>query len=192
MNKQETIELVKRKLFLAVETRTNPKYLELYLNDTCAFISYETETRLLCIEFLIRIGDTERAEKHILDTDNSECKEELTILRSMLMSKQGKRREGRELLESLNSDKLAEDSFRLYVSAYEEYGEFEKAFEILKSNINKYENNEFLLRMIIRFYDEMIIKAELFNDSEKSEKLKNEQKIYLKKSKKLGVHTDEK
>ncbi|MDY2782759.1 MAG: hypothetical protein SOT80_05070, partial [Candidatus Pseudoruminococcus sp.] len=77
MDKQQTLELVKQKLFIASETRRCPKYLELYLNDCCAFISYETPTRLLCIEFLIRINDIERAERHILDTDNSECKDEL-------------------------------------------------------------------------------------------------------------------
>lgn len=54
MDKQQTLEHVKQKLFIASETRKSPKYLELYLNDCCAFISYETSTRLLCIEFLIK------------------------------------------------------------------------------------------------------------------------------------------
>lgn len=191
MNKEETLELVRQKLFFAVEKRKNPKYLELYLNDACAFISYETDIRLLCIEFLIRIGDTERAEKHILDTDSSECKDELIILHSMLMSKQGNRREGRILLNKIDPDGLTENSLRLYASAFEEYGEFEKAFETLKDNISNYENDEFLLRMLIRLYNEKIIKAELFNECEKAEELKIEKSSYSMQLEKLGVNIDE-
>ncbi len=190
MDNRETLELVKRKLFTAVETRKNPKYLEIYLNDASAFISYDSEVRLLCIEFLIRIGDIERAEKHILDTDATECGEEIEILRSILMSKQGRRREGRELLDSVSQDGLTGNSLRLYVSAFEEYGEFEKAFEILKDKINEYVSDEFLLRMLIRLYNEMIIKAELFNEREKAEKLRKELEGCSTLLEKLGVNDD--
>lgn len=192
MDKQKTLELVKRKLFIAEETRKNPKYLELYLNDTCAFISYEIPTRLLCIEFLIKIGDTERAERHILDTDNSECKAELTILRTMLMSKKGCRKDGHLLLDTIDSDELNAEAFRLYISALEEYGEFEKAFQKLSDKIKKYENDEFLLIMLVRLYDENIIKAELFNERDKADSLKAEKEIYLKQLEKLGIKANEK
>lgn len=191
MDKQKTLELVKRKLFIAEETRKSPKYLELYLNDTCAFISYETSTRLLCIEFLIRIGDTERAERHILDTDNSDCKSELTILRTMLMSKRGERNDGHTLLDTVEVEKLNAEALRLYISALEEYGEFEKAFDTLSNRIKKYENDEFLLAMLIRLYDEKIIKSELFNEREKADTLKIERENYTAKLKDLGVKPDE-
>lgn len=192
MDKQKSLELVKRKLFIAEETRKSPKYLELYLNDTCAFISYETSTRLLCIEFLIKIGDTERAEKHILDTDSSDCKLELTILRTMLMSKQGERRDGHTLLDTIEIDKLNAESLRLYISALEEYGEFERAFEVLSDKIKNYESDEFLLAMLIRLYDEKIIKTELFNKREEANILKTERENYIKKLDELGVKPDEK
>ena len=124
MDKQQTLEHVKQKLFIASETRKSPKYLELYLNDCCAFISYETSTRLLCIEFLIKINDIERAERHILDTDNSECKDELTILRTMLMNRRGERCDGHNLLDSVDTENLNAEAMRLYISALEEYAEF--------------------------------------------------------------------
>lgn len=191
MDKQKTLELVRQKLFIAEETRKNPKYLELYLNDSCAFISYETPTRLLCIEFLIRIGDTERAERHILDTDNSECKDELTILRAMLMSKRGERREGHALLDIINADKLNAEALRLYISALEEYAEFEKAFDTLSDKIEKYNNDSFLLTMLVRLYDEKIIKTELFNEREKAEILKIERESFAKKLEESGVNSIE-
>lgn len=192
MDKQKTLELVKRKMFIAEETRKNPKYLELYLNDTCAFISYETSTRLLCIEFLIRIGDTERAERHILDTDNSECKIELIILRTMLMNKRGERHDGHTLLDTIEVDKLNAEALRLYICALEEYGEFEKAFDTLSHNIKNYDDDEFLLIMLIRLYDEKIIKSELFNEREKANTLKSEKENYIIKLEGLGVKPDEK
>ena len=192
MDKQKTLEHVKRKLFIAEETRRSPKYLELYLNDTCAFISYEIPTRLLCIEFLIKIGDTERAEKHILDTDNSDCKDELTILRTMLMSKKGERKDGHTLLDKIEPENLNAEALRLYISALEEYGEFEKAFDTLSGEIKNYENNEFLLTMLIRLYDEKIIKTELFNERDKAEMLKKEKETYIIKLRKSGVNPDEK
>ncbi len=191
MDNRETLDFVKKKLFTAVETRKNPKYLEIYLNDASAFISYENEVRLLCIEFLIRIGDVERAEKHILDTDAAECGKEIDILRSMLLSRQGRRREGRELLDSVSSGDFTGNSLRLYVSAFEEYGEFEKAFEILKSNIDGFEGDEFLLRMLTRLYNEMIMKAELFNEREKAAKLRGELEIYTDLLEKLGADNDQ-
>lgn len=192
MDKQKTLELVRQKLFIAEETRKNPKYLELYLNDSCAFISYETPTRLLCIEFLIRIGDTERAERHILDTDNSECRDELTILRTMLMSKRGDRREGHALLDTINADKLNAEALRLYISALEEYAEFEKAFDTLSDKIEKYRDDSFLLTMLVRLYDEKIIKTELFNEREKAEILKAEREPFAKKLEESGANSIEK
>lgn len=191
MDKQKTLELVKRKLFIAEETRKSPKYLELYLNDTCAFISYETSTRLLCIEFLIRIGDTERAERHILDTDNFDCKSELTILRTMLMSKRSERHDGHTLLDTIEADNLNSEALRLYISALEEYGEFERAFDTLSNKIKKYENDEFLLTMLIRLYDEKIIKTELFNERDKADILKSERETYIIKLEKLDANPDE-
>lgn len=191
MDKQKTLELVKKKLFIAEETRKNPKYLELYLNDTCAFISYETSTRLLCIEFLIKIGDIERAERHILDTDNSDCKDELTILRTMLMSKRGERRDGHTLLDTIDVKKLNAEALRLYISALEEYADFEKAFDILSNEIEKYKDNYFLLAMLVRLYDEKIIKTELFNEREKAEALKAEKEPLAKMLEKSGVNSVE-
>lgn len=191
MDKQKTLELVKKKLFIAEETRKNPKYLELYLNDTCAFISYETSTRLLCIEFLIKIGDIERAERHILDTDNSDCKDELTILRTMLMSKRGERRDGHTLLDTIDVKKLNAEALRLYISALEEYADFEKAFDILSNEIEKYKDNYFLLAMLVRLYDEKIIKTELFNEREKAEALKAEKEPLAKMLEESGVNSVE-
>ena len=177
----------KQKLFIASETRKSPKYLELYLNDCCAFISYETSTRLLCIEFLIKINDIERAERHILDTDNSECKDELTILRTMLMNRRGERCDGHNLLDSVDTENLNAEAMRLYIYALEEYAEFEKAFDILSEKISKYNNDNFLLSMLVRLYDEKIIKAELFNEREKANELKAERENISELLKKSGA-----
>ena len=62
-----------------------------------------------------------------------------------------------------------------------------KAFDILSEKISKYNNDNFLLSMLVRLYDEKIIKAELFNKREKANELKAERENISELLKKSGA-----
>lgn len=103
------------------------------------------------------------------------------------MNRRGERCDGHNLLDSVDTENLNAEAMRLYISALEEYAEFEKAFDILSEKISKYSNDNFLLSMLVRLYDEKIIKAELFNEREKANELKAERENISELLKKSGA-----
>lgn len=174
------LEAVKAGLVKYAENFNSLRYLEIYLNEIDAFNSDDTEVQLVCIEFLIRIGDLKRAQEVLLSVDQTDkIKNEIFILKSELFYKLKRLDDCYRCIESVDIASLSEYYCASYVTAFIIFSQFDKALSAAESAFKLHSTSKLIGETLIKLYDEAIIKYELFNDKENAQLIKEKRKSVI-------------